>query len=248
MTKLVSIVSTLAITLSLLCGESLPSFEVASIKPFDRIGQVGHGSINVSGSRITMTGYTLSALILYAYDMRNYQTSGGPNWIASDAYTIAAKAEGDTAPETAEIRKMLQRLLAERFGLRLHRETKEVRLYLLVPAKTGPKLTPSTVRRTTMQMGLGHLMMAKVTTAQMAAMLSSVVRRPVLDQTGIAGEFDFALDSPDINMASMPQPQDELSGPSIFTAIQEQLGLKLELSKGPIETLVIDHAEKPLEN
>ena len=97
-----------------------------------------------------------------------------------------------------------------------------------------------------MQMGAGHLMMAKATTSQMAALLSSVLSRPVLDQTGITGEFDFTLDSPDI-MGRM-QPVEDLSGPSIFTAIQEQLGLKLEPSKGPIESLVIDSALKPLEN
>ena len=245
MNRILPIAFSLAFTL---CGESLPSFEVASIKPFDRTGQVGHGSIAVSGSRITITGYTLNALILYAYDMRNYQISGGPGWIATDGYTIAAKAEGEAAPATAEIRKMLQSLLAERFGLKLHRETKEVSLYLLVPSKTGPKLTQSAAQRATMRVGMGSLMMAKATTSQMAALLSSVLSRPVLDQTGIAGDFDFTIDSPDINMGRMQQSQEELSGPSIFTAIQEQLGLKLAPSKGPIETLVIDRAEKPLEN
>ena len=230
-----------------LFGEALPSFEVASIKPFDRTGQVGHGSVAVSGPRVTFTGYTLSALILYAYDMRAYQISGGPSWIGSDAYTIAAKVEGDAAQENAEIRKMLQALLAERFGVQLHRETKEVGVYLLIPAKTGPKLTPSVAPRMTMQMGPTHLMMAKATTAQIAALLSSIVSRPVLDQTGIAGEFDFTLDSPDINMGRM-QPREDLEGASIFTAVQEQLGLKLEPSKGPIEILVIDHVVKPLEN
>jgi uncharacterized protein (TIGR03435 family) len=230
-----------------LFGEALPSFEVASIKPFDRTGQVGHGSVAVSGPRVTFTGYSLTALIQYAYDVRAYQISGGPGWIGSDAYTIAAKVEGDAARENAEIRKMLQALLAERFGVQLHREMKEVAVYLLSAGKTGPKLKPTTAPRMTMQMGPGHLMMAKSTTAQIAALLSSIVSRPVLDQTGIAGEFDFTLDSPDINMGRM-QPRDDLSGPSIFTALQEQLGLKMEPSRGPIEILVIDRAVKPLEN
>jgi uncharacterized protein (TIGR03435 family) len=247
MNRILRFACVLSFTLCGLFGEALPSFEVASIKPFDRTGQVGHGSVAVSGPRVTFTGYTLSALILYAYDMRAYQISGGPGWIGSDTYTIAAKVEGDGARENAEIRKMLQALLAERFGVQLHRETKEVGVYLLGPAKTGPKLTQSTAPRMTMQMGPGHLMMARASTAQMAALLSSVVSRPVLDQTGIAGEFDFTLDSPDINMGRM-QPREDLSGPSIFTALQEQLGLKMEPSKGPIEILVIDHAVKPLEN
>lgn len=247
MNRISRIAGTFAFALCGLCGQSSASFEVASVRPVDSSRQVGHGSMAVSGPHVTFSGYTLRALILYAYDMRNYQISGGPSWIASETYTIAAKAEGNIAPETAEIRQMLQSLLAERFQVKLHRETKEVRLYLLEPAKTGPKLTLSIARRTTMQMGPGHLMMAKATTSQMASLLSSVLSRPVLDQTGMNGEFDFTLDSADINMARMQPPDEELSGPSIFTAIQEQLGLRLEPSKGPIEVLVVDHAVKPVE-
>jgi uncharacterized protein (TIGR03435 family) len=179
--------------------------------------------------------------------MRNYQISGGPKWITQDTYTVTAKAEGDTAPPVAEIRKMVQSLLKERFALTVHRDSRESRVYLLEPFKTGPSLTVSKAQRPTMQMSAGHLMMVKVTTTQIAAMLSSVLGRPVLDRIALPGEFDFTLDSPDIN-TSRPQPQDETPGPSIFTAIQEQLGLKLEPSKGPIEILVIDNAEKPLEN
>jgi uncharacterized protein (TIGR03435 family) len=228
-------------------SESLPSFEVASIRPVDRTGQPGHGSMTQSGSRVTFSGYTLNGLLMYAYDVRSYQISGGPGWMGSETYTIAAKAEGSATPETAEVRKMLQGLLEERFEVKLHRETKEAKVYLLEPAKTGLKLTPSKGPRTTMSMGPGHLMMGKATPAQMAALLSSVLNRPVLDRTGAAGEFDFVLDSPDIMMGRM-QPTEEVTGPSIFTAIQEQLGLRLEPSKGMIETLVIEHAGKPVEN
>ena len=247
MNRTLQVACTFAFALSGLSAESLPAFEIASIRPFDRTGQPGHGSVAVSGPRVTFSGYTLSAMILYAYDMRSYQISGGPGWMGSDTYTIVAKAEGEATRDPAEVRKMLQALLAERFSVKLHRETKEARVYLLLPAKTGPSLTPTAARRTTMQMGPGHLMMAKVTTSQMAAMLSSVLNRPVLDRSEITGEFDFTLDSPDITMGRM-QPLDEISGPSIFTAVQEQLGLKLDPSRGPIEALVIDSALKPQEN
>jgi uncharacterized protein (TIGR03435 family) len=228
-------------------GESLPGFEVASIKPFDRTGMPGHGSTNISGPRVSMANYTLSGLIQYAYDIRSYQLSGGPNWMATDAYSITAKAEGDTQQDVAEVRKMVQRLLAERFGLKVHPETKEVKVYLLVPAKTGPTLTASIAKRATMQMGGGRMVGVKFTVTQLAALLASAVNRPVLDKTGLTGEYDFTLESPDINMGRT-EPVDEITGPSIFTAIQEQLGLKLEPSRGPVETLVIDHAEKPAGN
>jgi uncharacterized protein (TIGR03435 family) len=208
---------------------------------------MAHGIPSFSGPRVAMTGYTLSGLVQYAWDMRPYQVSGGPNWIVADPYTITAKVEGDAAVPVAAIRTMLQTLLTERFALKVHRETKEFRVYLMEPAKTGPVLTPSKAERPTMQMGAGHLMMVKVTPVQIAAMLSSVLGRPVLDKTGIGGEFDFTLDSPDISMGR-PQTQEALPGPSIFTAVQEQLGLTLRPSRGPIETLVVDHAEKPQEN
>jgi uncharacterized protein (TIGR03435 family) len=237
----------LAFTVCGLFGQSLPSFEVASIRPYERVNQMAHGLTAVSGSHVTMTGYTVSGLIQYAWDMRNYQISGGPNWIASDTYTITAKAEGDAAPPTAEIRKMVQSLLADRFEVKLHRETKEEKVYLLEAAKTGSALKPSIAPKTTMQMGAGHLVMAKVTTPVIAAMLASVLGRPVIDKLGIPGEFDFTLDSPDVNMGR-PGPQEEVPGPSLFTALQEQLGLKLEPSKGPVEILVVDHVAKPAEN
>ena len=247
MKRTLQIVCAAAFTVCAMRGQPLPSFEVASVKSFDNTNQVPHGLTSISGPRVTMNGYTLSGLIQYAYDMRPYQISGGPKWIAADTYTVTAKAEGDVAPPTAEIRKMVRSLLTERFGLALHRDTKESRIYLLEPLKTGPALTSSTAQRPTMQMAAGHLMMVKVTTTQIAAMLSSVLGRPVLDRIQIPGEFDFTLDSPDINMGR-PQSQDELPGPSVFTAIQEQLGLKLEPSKGPIEILVIDRADKPAGN
>ena len=243
MNILARIAFSVSLTFCGLRGQSQPSFEVATVRPVDRTGQPGHGTFAVSGPRVSFTSYTLSGLIMYAYDVRNYQISGGPGWMASDTFTIVAKTEGESPRETAEIRKMLQSLLAERFGMKLHRETKEARVYVLTAAKTGPALTPSTARRTTMQMGPGHLMMGKATTAQMAALLSSVLSRPVLDQSGLSGEFDFTLDSPDINMGRMV-PLEDVPGPSIFTAIQEQLGLKLVSEKVPVDYLVIDHVDR----
>jgi uncharacterized protein (TIGR03435 family) len=228
-------------------SEPLPAFEVASIRPVDRTGQPGHGSMAQSGPRATFTGYTLNGLIMYAYDVRGYQVSGGPGWMGSDTYTIVAKTEGAATPGITELRKMLQSLLAERFELKLHSETKEMRVYLMEPARTGLKLTASKAPRTTMSMGPGHLTMGKATPAQMAALLSSVLNRPVLDRTGAGGEFDFVLESPDI-MTGRMQSGEDVSGPSIFTAVEEQLGLKLESSKGPIETLIVDHVVKPAEN
>ena len=100
MNRTARIACSVAVTLCGLCGQSLPSFEVATVRPVDRTGQPGHGTFAVSGSRISFTGYTLRALILYAYDMRNYQISGGPGWIASDTYTIVARE-----PKATQLRR-----------------------------------------------------------------------------------------------------------------------------------------------
>jgi uncharacterized protein (TIGR03435 family) len=224
------------------------AFEVASIKPIDRTGVSGHGSMQQSGARVTFNGYTLNGLLMYAYDIRNYQISGGPSWMASDTFVITAKAEGDATPAVAQIRLMLQALIADRFDVKLHRETKDAKVYLLEPAKGGFKLEPSKTQRSTMQMRPGHMAMLKVPAAQWAALLSSVLNRPVLDRTGATGEFDFSLDSPDIMGARNMQEAEDAPGPSIFTAIQEQLGLKLEPTKGPIDTFIIERATKPSDN
>lgn len=245
MNRLFRIASALAFVAVALAAESQPAFEVASIKPIDRTGVPGHGSMSQSGSRVTFNGYTLTGLLMYAYDVRNYQISGGPGWMGSDTFVITAKAEGDGTPSIAQIRLMLQTLLADRFEVKLHRETKEAKVYLLEPAKGGFKLEPSKAQRSTMQMRPGHMAMIKVPAQQWAALLASVLNRPVLDRSGVTGEFDFSLDSPDVMGGRSMQEAEETPGPSLFTAIQEQIGLKLEPSKGPIETFVIEHAAKP---
>jgi uncharacterized protein (TIGR03435 family) len=229
-------------------GEPRPAFEVASIKPVDRTGVSGHGSMSQSGSRITFNGYTLTGLLMYAYDVRNYQIVGGSGWMSSDTFIINAKAEGDLQPSVAQVRLMLQALLADRFEVKLRRETRESKVYLLQTVKSGFKLEPSKTERSTMRMSPGHMAMIKVPPGQWAALLSSVLNRPVLDRTGLTGEFDFSLDSPDIMGRRSMEEGEDAPGPSLFTAIQEQMGLKLEPSKGPIDVFVIERATKPTEN
>jgi uncharacterized protein (TIGR03435 family) len=233
------------LTTALAAGESRPVFEVASIKPIDRTGVPVHGNMSQSGSRVTFNGYTLAALLMYAYDVRNYQIAGGPGWISSDTFLVNAKAEGDLQPSIAQVRVMLQALIADRFEVKLRRETKESKVYLLQTAKSGFKLEPSKTERSTMRMRPGHMAMIKVQPAQWAALLSSVLNRPVLDRTGLTGEFDFSLDSPDIMGGRSMEEGEETPGPSLFTAIQEQMGLKLEPSKGPIDIFVVERASKP---
>jgi uncharacterized protein (TIGR03435 family) len=198
------------------------------------------------GGRLEMTNLTLGTIIREAFHVKHYQISGGPGWLETDHFNIVAKAEGD--PSREQMMAMLQTLLADRFQLKVHRETREGNVYALVVAKGGPKLTASTANQPRMRLyrndppGVSYTVVGtKASLNMIAEEVTSQLARPVFDRSGIKGEFDFKLgpfagdDNPD-------------SGPSIFSVIQEQLGLKLETTKGPIETLVIDHAEKPSAN
>jgi uncharacterized protein (TIGR03435 family) len=201
-------------------------------------------------------------ILVRAYGMRPYQISG-PGWMETERYDIDARYPAETRPE--EFSLMLQKLLADRFHLVLHRETREMSRYSLVVAKGGPKLSPpqklpeykddeerkaarekqakailEAMRRrprTGPYRGLGP---ANTTMAKLAENLSGYLDRPVTDYTGLEGSYSFSLEwSPEESAAAV-----ENSLPSIFAAVQEQLGLKLEPEKGPVEFLVIERAEK----
>lgn len=212
--------------------------------------------------RIHYSGVSLKMLLARAYDMRPYQIAG-PGWMETERYEIEAKYPPETKAEA--FRLMLQALLTERFQLVLHRETREVSRYRLVAARGGPKLSPAQappvykddeerkagMRKRAMEMvetmqrrapGRSYRIFREgsATMARLAQNLSGNVDRPVTDDTGIEGEYSFSLEW--VPEPSAAAGDDAL--PSIFTALQEQLGLKLEPEKGPVEYLVIERAEK----
>jgi len=214
-------------------------FETASIKP---AAPDGHGETRrYAGGRFTATGITLKALIQRAWDIKDFQITGGPGWVNSELFDVIAKAPANGAVSGAELNQMIQAMLRERFRLEIHRETKDMPIYSLVIAKSGPKLTPTIAAMQTWSRGNGSLVGTKVPMDMLAGdLLESQLRRVVVDHTGIPGEFD-------INLKWTPDNADE-AGVSLFTAIQEQMGLRLESTRGPVEMLVIDRAEKPSEN
>ncbi len=236
-----------------------PKFEVASIKPADPSVR-GFRIQTAPGGRYIATGVTVRFLIAQAYAVRDFQISGGPGWTDSERYEINAKGENGIENKPGQMALMLQDLLADRFQLKLNRETKEMPIYTLVLAKNGAKLKDSTVgaegRR--MQTGRGRIEVQGIDMAGLAMQLSQQLRRTVLDKTGLAGNYDFKLEwTPDVGQQQLgpkeiggPEtaPPVDSTGPSLFTALQEQLGLRLESTKGPVEMLVIDRVEKPTEN
>ena len=215
-------------------------FEVASIKPSTAPGTRGPTIYNPTHERFAIDRITTKDLIAYAYDVRDFQITGGPGWVGSEEYDVVAKPQGEASGE--RILAMARSLLAERFNLRLHHESKEMPVFALVVAKGGPRLHPTVgTGGPEVRGGRGRLIARKVTTGMIGSQLAGrVLGRAVIDRTGIAGEFD-------INLEWTPDESPDL-GPSIFTALQEQLGLKLEPTRAPVEVLVIDHVERPSAN
>jgi uncharacterized protein (TIGR03435 family) len=224
-----------------------PAFELASIKPSDPNSVL---AIRRSGHRLSTANTSLLFLITWAYDMHRGRVYGQPAWLDSAHYDIIASAPEGSLParvpgQPSELQKMMQALLADRFKLALHRETRELPMYALVIGKGGPKFhladPPAVFGQTPFSMPApGRLVGTQVTAEMLCKVLSDQLGRSVQDQTGLAGVFDFTLEwQPDSADEQLKAP----AGASLFTAIQEQLGLKLESRKGPVEVLVIDHIE-----
>jgi uncharacterized protein (TIGR03435 family) len=243
-----------------------PAFEVASIKLGDPL-QPGTSFRIEPGAGIKVEGATLKALIVYAYDLPEFQLAGATGWMNSERYTIIAKGEAVAGPATymgmndaqrtaaaALVRKRLQALLAERFQLATHKETKELPMYALVVAKGGVKMQPNVSpdgAPQSMTTGRPIFKAQRASPDQIARALAALTGRPVQEQTGLQGFYDLKMEwTPDgpTALGVAEEKQADSFGPTLFTALQEQLGLKLESKKGPVEMLVINRAERPSEN
>jgi uncharacterized protein (TIGR03435 family) len=241
-----------------------PEFEVASIRP-SKPGTPS--SFGLSGG----ANVTLKTLIAFAYQLQEHRILGGPGWISSDRFDIEAKAPDPKTPPD-QMKLMLQSLFADRFKLAVHHETKQSNVYALVVAKGGPKIKLSADQTSpdvngpsppgagpnhgAIRLGAGSMIGNAVPLSRFANLLSQRLDRLVIDKTNLTGRFDLRLQwTPNVedNPLSptgdpLPPAPGDASAPSIFVAIQEQLGLKLEAAKGPVDFLVIDRVEKPSEN
>jgi bla regulator protein BlaR1 len=231
-------------------------FEVATIRP----SRVSGSGIDIDGDRVEITGMTVRELACFAYGIMQMYCSGGDGWVSSDRFDINAKideAEAKTIrsmpskQQNAAYRAMVPSLLRDRFKLQVKLETKELPVYARVVAKGGLKLTPAVVTPGAGSSARGGTdgTMRKWTAKNetmdyVAESLTDQpgVQRMVVDETGLKGGYDFEL-----KWQRESAAQDTL-GPSIFTALEEQLGLKLVPKKGPVNTLVVEHVERPSEN
>jgi uncharacterized protein (TIGR03435 family) len=244
-------------------------FDVASIRPSDpnqeggRLGPVPGGGLRVNNG-------TLQVLIQFAYNVREYQLSGAPSWIRTARFDIVAKLDQPEGPADfkdmtpdqhthiiARLRERTRNLLAERFGLRVRRDSKELPVFALVVSRPGRLKASDEKSEDHMRAGRGQINAGAATMQMLAEVLSNLTGRRVLDQTGVSGKYDFRLAwTPDygtslpgkLTRPDAPDPADIPGAISIFTAIEEQLGLKLESKRAPTEVIVIDRVEKPSEN
>lgn len=256
------------------------TYEAASVKP-NKEGGRGSSIRRQPGGRLTATNFPLRALITFAYQIQGFQLVGDPSWIRNENFDIVAKMEGDpppVMPGTGPDPHMLamRTLLAERFKLAVHRETREMDIYALVVNRPDGTLGPNLRRTTTdceammaarrggpppaqpgpdapFQCGMrgtpGRLTVNAMPLSLFANNLSGQVQRVVVDRTGLSGGWDFEITYAPEQPVNPPPgvefPAADPNAPSLFTAIQEQLGLKLQSTKGPVEVLVVDRIERP---
>jgi uncharacterized protein (TIGR03435 family) len=224
-----------------------PSFEVASIRLADANAKpLPSGVLPISQfptNHFYLHNISLEQIIAMAYhaDQRHLE---GPNWMESTNYSIDAKVEGEQQLAFDQIRPLLQNLLAQRLGLRVRHESRMGSGFEMVVAKGGPKLQPSKSSKRYGQILPDRLEGTNETAANIASFVSFAINQPVMDHTGLNGTYDIKL-----SYAPPSDPNAASNNPDIFTAIQEQLGLKLEPAKVPVEYLVIDHVDRvPTEN
>ena len=236
------------------------SFEVATVKPVESNAKAARYITMQGMHRFIEKDYTLKLLIAAAYSLNPQSISGGPTWIESDHFDIAAVAPGEVQPNHEEQMSMLRSLLADRFRLTFHREQKNLSVYSLEVAKNGPKLkaseansdAPPAVGPARIYPDRVILPARNATIGDFTTLMQrAVLDKPVVDKTGLAGKYDFDLawapDETQFGGDLKPAPADTPT-PPLFTAIQEQLGLRLVATKGPVEALVIDSAERPSAN
>ena len=225
-----------------------PAFEVAAIKLSDPGNQ--SSGFQLRGSRVIVLNETLQVMLMFAYGVQQRQIAGGPGWLATDHYDVSGFADAPGEPNVKQMQTMMRKLLRDRFSLQFHEEKREMPVYALRLGKGGPRLTDAAhpVADMADQTGNGgkteDWRFTNNSVSDFAGFLQSKLDRPVLDETGLTGRYDFRLKwTPD------PSKQTEAdAAPGLFTALGEQIGLKLEPAREAAKVLVIDRMERPSAN
>jgi len=251
------------LVLSLLCASAAaqtpatasPTFEVATLKPSDP-DKCCARTFSSDGRHFATTNTNLKYLIQWAWNLQAKQVIGGPAWMDQDRFDLGGQIEGVTMPTGREWKLATQQLLIDRFHLQFHNEKKDMPAYILVLAKGGPKLTPGDPGKKQgagFGGGVGQTMSGGGTNASLADITGELQRivldRPIVDHTGLTGTWDIKLSfTREDPGATGTTPLPDNAAPSLFDALQQQLGLKLEKGEAPVDVLVLDHVERPTPN
>jgi uncharacterized protein (TIGR03435 family) len=244
-----------------MAADADPAFDVATIKP-NPSGAASLQQLTIVGRDFTVRNGSLADLIAFAYNVQIKQIVGGPDWMDKDRYDIAAVPDIEGAPSLDQLRIMVRKLLADRFKMTIHHDKRELSAFVLTVAKTGQKLTPTQATGSLPNIGMRpapnglRLLLANATAENFTTFLQMMVLdRPVVDRTGIAGRYDISVTfTPDDSQFNghPPRVQPAAEGtepaPDLFSAIQEQLGMKLSPEKTAVDVIALDHVEKPSPN
>jgi uncharacterized protein (TIGR03435 family) len=236
----------LLVTSKIAAAQPLERFEVAVIRPTLSTSTNGTSFNVFAGGRVRITNEPVKLLIRTAFRLQDAQIAGGPGWLESDRYDIEAKTGHAEKPNPGQLSPMMQNLLADRFHLKFHHEMRDLSVYALVAAKNGPKLKLKTedespAMNTSGGSGKQQLVATAMSMSLLAGYVGNRLGHIVVDKTGLPGSYDFTLEWAPDQAADSPLP-------SLVTALREQLGLRLETQKSPVEVLVIDSIDKPSEN
>jgi uncharacterized protein (TIGR03435 family) len=237
--------------------EAAPEFEVATVKPSDPDACCAR-TWGRDGRHFATTNSNLRYLIQWAFNLQTKQVVGGPVWMDQDRFDIVGEIDGTQTPIDRQWKVAMQKLLVERFQIQSHHETREMSAYALIVAKGGPRLAkgdddPEHLQRMGFSGGVGQTMYGNGVNASIADFIGELQRivldRPVVDRTGLTGKFNIQIeftreDALSLGMTQLP----DNAAPNLLDALQQQLGMKLEVVKAPVDVLVIDHAEQPSAN
>jgi uncharacterized protein (TIGR03435 family) len=226
-----------------------PGWEVVTVKPGDPYAKSDH--IDLHGRHLTLENETVEIMMLLGYNVQKNQIAGAPGWAKTERWTVDGLADTDGEPNVSQLQAMVRKVLTERFGLKVHHEQREMPVFALTVAKGGARMQvntsdPNGLPNQHGSHGSGWVMYQYTNTSmpELTLMLLSSVDRPIVNKTGLKGRYDFQLKW----LTDDSHGSDPDAPPGLFTAVQEQLGLKLEPVKAPADVLVVDAVEKPGEN
>ena len=235
---------------SMMAKDADPDWDVVTVRPSDP--NATNAKFDRRGRELIIENETLETILMFGYGLQKSQIAGAPDWVKTERFNADGVPDVDGQLTIQQFQSMVRKLLTERFGLKAHNEQREMPVFALRLSKDGPKLTPSksdpaTKPNQQVNNGPGYraLRFTNFSMPALALMMLPYVDRPVVDQTGLNGQYDFNLS---YTYDETRAPTDGTAPPSLFTAIQEQMGLKLEPVKAPVEVLVVEAVERPSAN